>query len=127
VRFPSHDLPLWLGFLSPGYGGALRFAPEVQVAKKYINGTNKSVKKFNKQYFDFSQLALIKFGFSYGQSLFPPVCHLFEICTIEIQKILLHIVKLRAITYQWCFFEKNSCRRARQRVTFQGQDFKEAI
>ena len=29
------------------------FAPEVQVAKKYINGSNKSVKKFNKQCFDF--------------------------------------------------------------------------
>jgi len=57
-------------------------APEVQVAKKYFNGINKSVKKFNKQYFDFSQLALIQFGFPYEQSLFPAVFHLFEICII---------------------------------------------
>jgi hypothetical protein len=79
-------LPLWLGVLSPGYGGAQRFAPEVQVAKKYINGSNKSVKKFNKQYFDFSQLALIKFGFLYDQSLFLTFLHLFEICIIAFRK-----------------------------------------
>jgi hypothetical protein len=87
-----------LGVLSPGYGGALRFAPEVQVAKKYINGSNKSVKKFNKQYFDFSQLALIKFGFLYDQSLFPTLFHLFEICIIAFPKycdIQLNAVGLR--------------------------------
>ena len=98
-----------------GYGGAQRLAPEVQVANKYINGNNKSVKKFNEYNFDFEQFSRRIFRFSYENTANPAACHTYEICIVSYMKQLLNVTNRHCRLEHFMPFNKeglSSCRAA---------------